>query len=170
MRVHLEAVKELATHAVRYQDILYSLYQDMLYTSVPEAKRRPFRGHLYPENRFICRGCCYPTHGKTWSSTTCPRQDRYSVPVAFHGHGSFRLRVTAIGNNLRHLWFGIPPLSDVRSQPSGSMVVHLEAVNKPGDACVAPTKIYRTHRAWNAPSAPVPFLCRALPSPSAIIC
>ena len=58
MVVHLEAVKEPATHAVRYQDILYSLYQDMLYTSVPEAKRRPFRGHMYPENRFICRRCC----------------------------------------------------------------------------------------------------------------
>ena len=34
--------------------------------------------------------------------------------------------VTMIGDNLRHLWFGIPPVSDVRSQPSGSMVVHLE--------------------------------------------
>ena len=28
--------------------------------------------------------------------------------------------------NLRHLWFGIPPVSNIRSQPSGSMVVHLE--------------------------------------------
>ncbi len=34
--------------------------------------------------------------------------------------------VTMIGDNLRHLWFGIPPVSDVRSQQSGSMVVHLE--------------------------------------------
>ena len=54
--------------------------------------------------------------------------------VTFHGHGFFPLCVTTIGNNLRHLWFGIPPLSDVRGQPSGSMIVHLEAVNEPGDA------------------------------------
>ena len=126
MVVHLKVFTNRATHAVRYQDILYSLY----------------------------RTCFTHSGGE----------------VTFHGHGFFPLCVTTIGNNLRHLWFGIPPLPDVRSQQSGSMIVHLEAVNEPGDACVAPTKIYRTHRAWNAPSAPVPFLCRALPSPSAIIC
>ena len=136
--------------------------------------------------------------------------------------------VTMIGDNLRHLWFGISPVSDVRSQPSGSMVVHLEVFTnrarhasplhrcapdktrtacrwrsmgavsfvcvttidadlrksassavqysrstigvdgrspggfyKPGDACVAPTQIYRTHRAWDGASTPVAFLCRA---------
>ena len=30
-----------------------------------------------------------------------------------------------------------------------------------GDAWVAPTKIYRPHRAWDAPSSAVAFLCRA---------
>ena len=28
--------------------------------------------------------------------------------------------------NLRHLRFGIPPVSNIRGQPSGSTVVHLE--------------------------------------------
>ena len=32
----------------------------------------------------------------------------------------------AINADLRHLRFGIPPVSNVRGQPSGSMVVHLE--------------------------------------------
>ena len=63
--------------------------------------------------------------------------------------------------NLRHLWFGIPPVSNVRSQQSGSMVVHLEVFNQPGEACLAPTQIYRTCRSWDAALAPVLFLCRA---------
>ena len=43
----------------------------------------------------------------------------------FMGAVSF-VCVTMIGDNLRHLWFGIPPVSNVRSQQLGSMVVHLE--------------------------------------------
>ena len=34
--------------------------------------------------------------------------------------------MTMIGDNLRHLWFGIPPASNVRGRQSGSMIVHLE--------------------------------------------
>ena len=34
-------------------------------------------------------------------------------------------------------------------------------VYEPGDACVAPTQIYRTHRAWTLPLVPVSFLCGA---------
>ena len=58
----------------------------------------------------------------------------------FMGAVSF-VCVTMIGDNLRHLWFGIPPVSNVRSQPSASIVVHLEVFNEPGEACLAPTQM-----------------------------
>ena len=65
-------------------------------------------------------------YGIRTSFTVCIRTCfTHSVPeVTFHGHGFFRLRVITIGNNLRHFWFGIPPLSDVRVYLSASMVVH----------------------------------------------
>ena len=59
--------------------------------------------------------------------------------------------VTMIGDNLRHLWFGIPPVSDVRSQQSGSMVVHLEVFNEPGEACLAPTQMCSLQGRYSVP-------------------
>ncbi len=127
MVVHLEAVNEPG-------DACCTVSGHPLHIRT-RGKTAPVSRPFDPENRSFCRRCCYPKDGKTWSSTICPRQDRYGVPGRSLGTGPFRHRVITIGNKLRHLWFGIPPLSDVRGQPSGSMVVHLEAVNEPGDAC-----------------------------------
>ena len=48
-----------------------------------------------------------------------------------------------------------------RHHRDGSRNCSVGAVYKPGEACLAPTQIYRTHRAWDAASAPVAFFCRA---------
>ena len=44
-----------------------------------------------------------------------------------------------------------------RHHRDGSRNCSVGAVYKPGEACLAPTQIYRTHRAWDASSAPVAF-------------
>ena len=48
-----------------------------------------------------------------------------------------------------------------RHHRDGSRNCSVGAVCKPGEACLAPTKIYRTHRTWDAWSASVAFLCGA---------
>ena len=48
-----------------------------------------------------------------------------------------------------------------RYQRDGSKNRSVGGLYRPGDACVAPTQIYRIYRAWDAASAPVAFLCRA---------
>ncbi len=46
-----------------------------------------------------------------------------------------------------------------RHHRDGSRNCSVGAVCKPGEECLAPTQIYRTHRAWDASSAPVAFFC-----------
>ena len=53
-----------------------------------------------------------------------------------------------IGDHLRHLRFGIPLCPGYSRSTIGVDGGSLGGLYEPGDACVAPTQIYRTHRAW----------------------
>ncbi len=69
------------------------------------------------------------------SSTLIVPCARHASPLhrSRYVHGR-RFAVTMIGEHLRNL-------RGQRGQPSGSMVVHLEVFNEPGEACLAPTQI-----------------------------
>ena len=79
----LPAITHRATHAVRYQDILYSLYQDMLYTFGGRG-HLPWGGRYALESDRSAGTEASPLQRHAW-----PLQGRYSVPERSIGSVSF---------------------------------------------------------------------------------
>ena len=138
--VHLEVFTNRATQCVAPTQI-YRTHRTWTLALVPVSflcgRRHNLRFGIPP-----CRLVAVVVDDRSPGGLYKPGDACVAPTQIYRTHRTWTLALVPVSRGRRHnLRFGIPPNNRVDNRSPGGLY-------KPGDACVAPTQIYRTHRTW----------------------